>query len=629
MQRGVGRGLAATKPAWMTSGSVTSSLGGLNEQRTNDSSGRDNGHSRKGRSRSRSRSRSRDRRGGGGGRDRRRSDSRDRRRSRSRSRHRSRERRNGGSRDNGGSNAKDLAARALQQAFVGGAMPPMGRGRGRGSTIPAWMTHPDGPGGLQQSGNGSGNGDRGRRRSSPEKSPPRFARSSAPLPPEPTMANGGISGGGGGRGWNRTGGGRYGSGDAGGRGGRGGGRGGREPEKLPAVYSVHKGEVVKTESFGAFVKLDGYRKHGLVHCSQMASYRVEDVTDICKEGDTVYVKVIEVTDGADPREQRIALSMKLVNQADGADLDPSNAEAETDVLRRKPMGGARPPIELGEKLKTTCTKCGVEGHLSIDCFSRGGKKYELVDEDDPSDAPANGGGMRGVNREAPRGGVLAGGRGRAATMPAWMTAAGLADKLNKKSHRKDKKSKKKSDRHDGISSDSGSGSDDDDDGDGRKHKKHRKSSKHHKSSKHKKHHKKSSHKHSSSGKKRSSSNRRDRRDSSSSDSDKDGKVSMTGAGSAGGRGRGRRDSRENGTTIRRRSNSRDGHTSGSARRGRSLSISRGRGGKGALVGGRGRSRMMEDPGGGRFADAPAAGMGDGGRWQPRADSDRSDSRGSR
>lgn len=42
-------------------------------------------------------------------------------------------------------------------------------------------------------------------------------------------------------------------------------------------------------------------------------------------------QVIEVTDGAEPREQRIALSMKLVNQADGTDLDPSNAEAETDV----------------------------------------------------------------------------------------------------------------------------------------------------------------------------------------------------------------------------------------------------------------------------------------------------------
>lgn len=42
-------------------------------------------------------------------------------------------------------------------------------------------------------------------------------------------------------------------------------------------------------------------------------------------------QVIEVTEGAEPREQRIALSMKLVNQSDGTDLDPSNAEAETDV----------------------------------------------------------------------------------------------------------------------------------------------------------------------------------------------------------------------------------------------------------------------------------------------------------
>lgn len=44
--------------------------------------------------------------------------------------------------------------------------------------------------------------------------------------------------------------------------------------------------------YGAFVKLDGYSKDGLVHLSQMASFRVEDPTDVCKEGDAVYVKVI-------------------------------------------------------------------------------------------------------------------------------------------------------------------------------------------------------------------------------------------------------------------------------------------------------------------------------------------------
>lgn len=44
--------------------------------------------------------------------------------------------------------------------------------------------------------------------------------------------------------------------------------------------------------------------------------------------------------------------------------------------------------------------------MSIDCFSRDGQKYELVPEEDPSDAAvavvSNGGGggaMRGVHRE--------------------------------------------------------------------------------------------------------------------------------------------------------------------------------------------------------------------------------------
>ncbi|CAN0052900.1 unnamed protein product, partial [Ectocarpus sp. 4 AP-2014] len=361
-QRGVGRGLAATKPAWMTSGSAAPSLGGINGRGGPASSSHGNGRQQQ-QSRSRSRSRIGRRNGSGGGRERsrRRSDSRDR-RSRSRSRHRSDDRRNGRGRDTAGrsggqSSANDVASRAVQQAFAGGGggggnVPAAGRGRGRGSTIPAWMTHPGGPGGLQE----SSRGDRGDGSPSKDKSPPRFARSAGPLPPEPTMANGGITAGrgGGGRGWNRSGGGHYGSG--GGGGGRGGGRG---PEKLPEVFSVHKGEVVKTETFGAFIKLDGYRKHGLVHCSQMASYRVEDVTDVCKVGDTVYAKVIEVTDGADPREQRIALSMKLVNQADGKDLDPSNAEAETDAQRRRPAGGGdRAPVQLEAVFNTTCTKVG-------------------------------------------------------------------------------------------------------------------------------------------------------------------------------------------------------------------------------------------------------------------------------
>lgn len=58
--------------------------------------------------------------------------------------------------------------------------------------------------------------------------------------------------------------------------------------------------LVQTEAFGAFVKMGGFRKHGLVHCSQMANFRVEDVTDVCKVGDAVYVKVSIYNDPSPP-----------------------------------------------------------------------------------------------------------------------------------------------------------------------------------------------------------------------------------------------------------------------------------------------------------------------------------------
>ena len=45
--------------------------------------------------------------------------------------------------------------------------------------------------------------------------------------------------------------------------------------------------------FGAFVELlPG--KDGLIHISKLAKGRVEKVTDVVKEGDTVKVEVIEI-----------------------------------------------------------------------------------------------------------------------------------------------------------------------------------------------------------------------------------------------------------------------------------------------------------------------------------------------
>jgi polyribonucleotide nucleotidyltransferase len=73
------------------------------------------------------------------------------------------------------------------------------------------------------------------------------------------------------------------------------------------VDKIYTGKVVKIMEFGAFVNvLPG--KDGLVHISQIAQERVENVSDHLSEGDEVTVKVLEVD-----KQGRIRLSMKAVD----------------------------------------------------------------------------------------------------------------------------------------------------------------------------------------------------------------------------------------------------------------------------------------------------------------------------
>ncbi len=73
---------------------------------------------------------------------------------------------------------------------------------------------------------------------------------------------------------------------------------------------VFEGKVIKIMNFGAFVSLTPGRD-GLVHISQLSEERVENVTDVVKEGDMVKVKVLEVD-----KQGRIRLSMKAVTADD-------------------------------------------------------------------------------------------------------------------------------------------------------------------------------------------------------------------------------------------------------------------------------------------------------------------------
>jgi polyribonucleotide nucleotidyltransferase len=72
----------------------------------------------------------------------------------------------------------------------------------------------------------------------------------------------------------------------------------------PEPGEIFDGLVVKTTDFGAFVNIKT-GTDGLVHISELANHRVKKVTDVIKEGDTLKVKVLEVT-----RDGKIRLSHK-------------------------------------------------------------------------------------------------------------------------------------------------------------------------------------------------------------------------------------------------------------------------------------------------------------------------------
>jgi polyribonucleotide nucleotidyltransferase len=91
----------------------------------------------------------------------------------------------------------------------------------------------------------------------------------------------------------------------------------------PEVGTIYQGTVVKTVDFGAFVNFFG-AKDGLVHISQLAPGRVAKTTDVVKEGDKVWVKLL----GFDERG-KVRLSMKIIDQATGEEIKQAEpAEAE-------------------------------------------------------------------------------------------------------------------------------------------------------------------------------------------------------------------------------------------------------------------------------------------------------------
>ncbi|MGN0579263.1 MAG: bifunctional 4-hydroxy-3-methylbut-2-enyl diphosphate reductase/30S ribosomal protein S1 [Ruminococcus sp.] len=91
------------------------------------------------------------------------------------------------------------------------------------------------------------------------------------------------------------------------------------------VGDVVKATIVSITSFGAFAQIiDGV--DGLIHISQIADKKVENVKDILSVGQEVDVKIIDI----DTEAKRISISMRalLEDNADDAEYDEEEAPAE-------------------------------------------------------------------------------------------------------------------------------------------------------------------------------------------------------------------------------------------------------------------------------------------------------------
>jgi polyribonucleotide nucleotidyltransferase len=87
----------------------------------------------------------------------------------------------------------------------------------------------------------------------------------------------------------------------------------------PEEGKVYKGTVVKIVDFGAFVNFFG-KRDGLVHVSQIENRRLNHPSDVLKEGQEVWVKLL----GFDDRG-KVRLAMKMVNQETGEEMQKEEA----------------------------------------------------------------------------------------------------------------------------------------------------------------------------------------------------------------------------------------------------------------------------------------------------------------
>jgi len=195
----------------------------------------------------------------------------------------------------------------------------------------------------------------------------------------------------------------------------------------PTVGQIWEGEIVRIESYGAFCSFGGQHHQrqrrawqGLIHISQLSESRVEKVEDVVDRGDNVWVIVLEV-ERQEPANSRyrIKLSMKDVSQ-DGTRQDLKQLKDQKEHITNQLETNLNSMIGMGVAIDPMERLVLKNDSRNTNTF-RGG--YTLVGDDEGEPESQN----HTINttntnatdsntvRTAPMG------RGRGATLPAWMT----------------------------------------------------------------------------------------------------------------------------------------------------------------------------------------------------------------
>ncbi|MEI7767276.1 MAG: S1 RNA-binding domain-containing protein [Phycisphaerae bacterium] len=110
------------------------------------------------------------------------------------------------------------------------------------------------------------------------------------------------------------------------------------------VGTTATGTVKKLLDFGAFVELEP-GVEGMIHISELASRRIQRVSEVVKEGQSVTVKVIAV----DADKRRISLSMAALEREAKAASEPAAEATPASAAPTPAATPAKPVLKLAKK----------------------------------------------------------------------------------------------------------------------------------------------------------------------------------------------------------------------------------------------------------------------------------------